>query len=195
VASAEVLIVGAGPAGCAAALSLAPLRRTLLVERRPEAVARIGESLPPVAGRLLADMGLLKAFECQGHARCHGLRSFWGGPMPSERHGMRDPDGPGWHLDRLRFDRWLRDVAVARGADLLAPASLTAVTPVQGGWLVRLATPAGERLLEVPMLIDAGGRRAGLARRLGARRRVLDRLVCVWTHGRVALPERHAGVG
>ena len=194
-ATAEVLIVGAGPAGCAAALNLAPLRRTVMVERRAETPARIGESLPPVAGRLLADMGLLEGFERQGHAPRHGFRSSWGGQAPSERHGLRDPDGPGWHLDRAQFDSWLRGIAVARGAELLAPATLTAVTPAPGGWQVRLATPAGERRLEVPILIDAGGRRAGLARRLGARRRVRDRLVSLWAHGRVMLPVRHAGVG
>ena len=46
---------------------------------------------------------------------------------------MRDPDGHGWHLDRARFDAWLRHTAVARGAMLLMPLGfflLDAVTRV-----------------------------------------------------------------
>jgi 2-polyprenyl-6-methoxyphenol hydroxylase-like FAD-dependent oxidoreductase len=58
----DILIVGAGPAGAVAALNLAPTRRVVLVERRADNLQRIGESLPPAARRLLADMGLLGRF-------------------------------------------------------------------------------------------------------------------------------------
>jgi len=58
---ADVLIFGAGPAGAVAALNLAPTWRVILVERKAQAVRRIGEALPPAARRLLTDMGLFDA--------------------------------------------------------------------------------------------------------------------------------------
>ena len=55
---ADIIIVGAGPAGSTAALNLAPARRVVMIERRPDIPPRIGESLVPAARRLLTDMGL-----------------------------------------------------------------------------------------------------------------------------------------
>jgi flavin-dependent dehydrogenase len=67
---------------------------------------------------------------------------------------------------------------------LLAPAELTAVGGAERGWRVRLSTPTGPVEVLAQVLIDAGGRSAPLAARLGARRQRLDRLVCSWIEGR-----------
>lgn len=192
---ADVLVLGAGPAGATAALNLAGLHRVLLVERAAEARPRIGESLPAAAGRLLGDMGLLDDFLRQGHARYHANRSLWNGVL-DEQHFMRDPDGPGWHLDRAGFDGWLRAEARRRGAALLAPAEVIGIHAVEdagagtageaggAGWRVRLRTGRGEAEVRARVVIDAAGRGAPLARRLGARRQRLDRLACGWLYGR-----------
>lgn len=180
---AEVLIVGAGPSGAVAALNLAPFRSVLLVERRAEPTPRIGESLVPAARRLLSDMGLLGSFLSERHEPWHANRSVWGDPEPRETDFLRDPDGPGWHLDRPRFERWLRDAARLRGTGLLCPASLTGVEHDGRRWRVSLETPAGLSEVAADLLIDAGGRTAPLARRAGGRLRVFDRLVCAWIYG------------
>ena len=166
--AADVLILGAGPAGSVAALNLAPTRRVVLAERRAQILPRIGEALPPVARRLLAEMGLWDAFLNEHHAPCYGNRSVWGGGDVTENDFLRDPDGHGWHLDRARFDAWLRDVAVARGAILLAPARLATIKRDDRRWHAQLATDRGPTTVTVAFAIDAGGRAAPLARRLGA---------------------------
>jgi flavin-dependent dehydrogenase len=182
----DAIILGAGPAGAACALNLAPFRRVLLLDRRVIPAPRIGESLAPAAHRLLADMGLWDAFLAEGHAPCHGTRSVWGGPVPVEAEGLRDLDGAGWHLDRARFEAWLRAVAVGRGAALLAPAQPAAIRRDATGWHLGLVVGGRTLSVRARLLVDAGGRGAPLARRLGARRQVADRLVCGWLHGRDA---------
>ena len=155
----------------------------MLVDRREHPAPRIGEALPATARRLLADMGLFDGFRAQGYPPWYGNRSIWGLRVPAETDFLRDPDGHGWHLDRARFDSWLRHAAVARGAVLKTPARILDIESGQNGWQMRIATPQGGQRLAARFAIDAGGRGAPLARLLCARRRVTDRLVCGWMHG------------
>lgn len=184
--TADVLIVGAGPAGAATAINLAPFRHVVLVERRAETGPRIGESLVPAARRLLSDMGLLESFRAEGHEPWHANRSVWGSTEPQEIDFLRTPDGHGWHLDRPRFERWLRDAALKRGAELICPATLTQVEHDGSRWRVIIETAAGQSEVSAELLIDAGGRTAPLAHKLCARSQVFDRLVCAWIYGRDA---------
>ncbi|RKG87858.1 NAD(P)/FAD-dependent oxidoreductase [Corallococcus terminator] len=180
---ADVVIVGAGPAGATAALNLAPFQRVLLVDRRPEPTDRIGESLAPAARRLLSDMGLWTDFLADGHSPCHVSRSRWGTQTPTEQDALANLDGPGWHLDRRRFEERLRRTAVARGAALLTPASPVGLERAGDGWCLRLEH--GGRVLDVATrwIIDAGGRTSGLLKPFGANRQARDRLICGWLHG------------
>jgi len=129
-------------------------------------------------------MGLLDEFLTEAHTPCYGNRAVWGARTPEVTDFLRDPDGHGWHLDRARFDSWLRLVAVARRAKLLAPVRLDAIRRGHGCWHVQLATDRGRMDVSAAFAIDAGGRAAPLARWLGAKRLVTDRLVCGWVHGR-----------
>jgi len=179
----EVLIVGAGPAGATAAVNLAPLRRVCLIDLQRDVQPRIGESLPPAARRLLADMGLFPAFLTQGHSPCFGNRADWGSQEPVEMDFLRDPDGHGWHLDRARFEGWLRGIAVERGAELLAPARLRGILWDTEQWRVELESAGQPMEVTVDFVIDAGGRAAPVATRLGGHRQKHDSLVCSWLQG------------
>jgi flavin-dependent dehydrogenase len=185
----DVLVVGAGPAGSTAALNLAPLRRVALVEARAETPRRIGESLLPAARRLLGDMGILDSFRAEAHSPYYGNRSSWGSSQWNETDFLRDPDGHGWHLDRSRFEAWLRRTAVERGSALFAPARLEAIERGGDSWKVLLATETGAVSIAADIVIDATGRGANVARRLGASRRTRDRLVCGWVCQEVTCEE------
>jgi flavin-dependent dehydrogenase len=190
----DVLVVGAGPAGATVALNLAPLRRVALIDRQARPGPRIGESLPPAARRLLTDMGLLESFTAENHSPCYGNRAAWGSAQPVETDFMRDPDSHGWHIDRARFEVWLRAVAVDRGTLLLAPARMQSMEWDGRRWRVRLATAAGSAELIAQLVIDAGGRAAPIARVAGARRKRYDRLFCSWLYGEADPCGRGAGL-
>lgn len=180
----DVVIVGAGPAGCATAINLAPFQRVLLVERRAEVAPRVGESLVPAARRLFADMGLLESFLREEHEPWYGNRSVWGSSEAEERDFMRDPDGHGWHLDRPRFESWLRVLAQERGAELLSPATLDGLQRHDEKWSIRLKTDKIQNEVTARFVIDAGGQSTPLVRKLGQKSRVLENLVCCYVYGR-----------
>jgi flavin-dependent dehydrogenase len=185
----DALIVGAGPAGSTAALNLAPCHKVLLVDSRDiegdEEI--VGESLAPAARRLLSDMGLLKSFEAEEHQLCYGNRFVWGGTTPSETDHLRTPDGPGWHLDRSRFDGWLRGIAIEWGARLLSRAVVRSFEWDTSNqcWQTEISHNASQvSRIQARILIDATGRHASISRRLGAT--VVSReprLVCGWLIG------------
>jgi flavin-dependent dehydrogenase len=176
---ADVAVIGAGPAGAAAALHLAPSRRVVLIERRETAPDRIGESLPAAAQHLLRALGVWETFLAEGHAPSFANCSVWGGAGIVEQDSLRDPDGHGWHLDRLRFENGLRATAVARGARLLMPAQPRSVSRHDSRWEIALDAET----VTARVLIDAGGRMSAAPSLFGARRAVLDKLVCGWIHG------------
>jgi len=189
----DVVVVGAGPAGATAALNLAPTRTVALVDRDLHPRPRIGESLPPAARRLFTDMGIWKSFQSQGHSPCYGNRAVWGSPQPFETDFLRDPDGHGWHIDRARFDVWLREIAVDRGAMLLAPDRLISIDWDGQYWRAEVGTAEGIVDLIARVVIDAGGRASPISRSLGARRKLGDKLVCSWVCGKGSPIRRGAG--
>ncbi len=175
-----MVVVGAGPAGAAAALALAGHARVVLVDRRAEPEDRIGETLPGAARRLLAGLGLdPDAILADGHAPVWARRSVWGAPGPVELDAMLDPAGPGVRLDRRRFETRLRAESVARGVRLITPAAARVTRDGEGkGWIV----DAGVVRIAAPVVIDATGRGSRLLREHAGRPAAEDRLVCAWTH-------------
>ena len=66
----DVLVIGAGPAGCAAARMLASFgHRVLLIDRPSTGRHSLAESIPPSANRLLVELGMKNAVDAAGFAR------------------------------------------------------------------------------------------------------------------------------
>jgi len=89
-------------------------------------------------------------------------------------------DGPGWHVDRARFDAMLSQAAERHGARIYRRAELaTIVAGGDDGWELDLTQCKRRRRVRAKLVVDASGRAAILARRFAGRRIICDRLIGV----------------
>jgi flavin-dependent dehydrogenase len=177
----DVVVVGAGPAGCATAIALAARRSVLVVDGGATPVARPVESLPAAGRRVLVDLGIaLDDLDdaCLPH---HVRASRFGSSRLDEADALADPDGCGWLLDRPAFDRRLRAETVRAGASVLRPARACEMRREPGGWSVSVQVKGVLREIKARFAVVAAGRATALTRsfrqtpRAGVAR---DRLVC-----------------
>ncbi|KAH9850549.1 FAD/NAD-P-binding domain-containing protein [Lenzites betulinus] len=183
----DVIIIGGGPAGCATALSIAQhdkpdIMRVLVIDDSDPDAFKIGESLPAPAKRALSllDPTLptrIAEDTANGlHSRCTGNASAWTTAHLEETYALMNPYGAGWHLDRALFDETLRETCAARG--YLRKGKFVAVRRVDEpgvffGWAVdtEMTPEASIETLHARWVVDATGRRASVARKLGAKQR------------------------
>lgn len=191
----DVVIVGAGPAGAAAAVALRRrgIEDVAIVDWPRRRRFAIGESAAPGIGALLERLGLDSRLERLGHRLCHGNVSFWGEAFPRATDFFSQASGPGWHLDRAAFDGWLRDQAQHAGARLLSSARLLDAEHDGQAWRLRIGTEASSVELSARWLLGATGRDAAVSRRLGAGHRRVDLLVALAVIGRPVAEARFRG--
>jgi flavin-dependent dehydrogenase len=171
----DVLIAGAGPAGCATAISLArfaPRLRVALVDAATPNASRIGETVPPQIAPILDHLGLSESFAADRHSASYRTVSAWGGRELVSNEFLFHVQQTGWRLDRAAFDTMLRRAA-ARSA-MQMEAKVTKLADVERVWRVHLGDGA---IHTARAVVDATGRAAALARLRGLRAKRLDRLV------------------
>lgn len=159
---ADVIVVGGGPAGTAAAISCATRNlRVILLEREVSGRERPGETLHPGIEVLLAQLGVADRLQKVVGARHTGIWTSWGGPPKFEPFGS-DENGPwaGFQAWRPDFDALLLTRARELGVDVRQPAAVTGFRPG-----CEVTTRSGS--VTAGMVIDASGRARWLERHLG----------------------------
>ncbi|MFM0351107.1 FAD-dependent oxidoreductase [Paraburkholderia sp. RL17-347-BIC-D] len=173
----RVIVVGAGPAGAATTLALQRKGiATTLVDRSLISKWRIGETLAPEARHLLDAFGLMEAFLDGHHLACHGISSAWGEEALATTDFIFNPNGCGWQLDRAEFDTAFVHAAQRSGANVLRGQSILAIRRQGDIWEVE----TNAEKLRACYLVDATGHASVIAKRMGASRTTLDRLVSVY---------------
>jgi 2-polyprenyl-6-methoxyphenol hydroxylase-like FAD-dependent oxidoreductase len=155
----DVIILGGGPSGSAAALMLARAGVSVLViERARSWQTRPGETLPPAANGLLRRLGVWEDFLTTRPVESPGNLSLWGDDVPRATDSIFSPQGSGWHVDRAAFDGMLAHAAERQGAVFRTGATALRVDSVGAKWHVQLRDNAGTDQAQADWLIVASGR-------------------------------------
>jgi flavin-dependent dehydrogenase len=159
----DAIIIGAGPAGCAAARLLASCGHRTLLVHRPDAGSRtLAESIPPSAQRVLATLGMLTSIEDAGFLPWLGNMVWWANA--DCRVESFAPGQSGYLVARGAFDQRLRGLAAEAGA-----AMRTGRIHAAGeGPALELESDGERTQLHAPFVLDASGR-AGVIARKGLR--------------------------
>ncbi|MCG8448157.1 MAG: tryptophan 7-halogenase [Pirellulales bacterium] len=162
----DIAILGAGPAGCAAAISAAHAGlHAVLIEGSQFPRFRPGESLHPGIQPLMAQLGCEEELLAAGFPRFAGIHVQWGAKPRFDEFGG-DKSGPwlGFQARRADFDQLLLNRARQVGVEVFQPCR--ALHPIVSEHRV-VAVETSEGTIGTRFIVDAAGGGHWLARKLG----------------------------
>lgn len=163
----DAVIAGGGPAGLAAAIAI--LERGLSVVVLAPSEAREtprAEMLPPAAEPIIARLDIAEILD--GAVVLHAALGLWSTSRPEILGHASAPHRPAISIDRLVL-AWLLEARVKSMGGRFHAFRLRSISGAPGDW--RIATGSGQEV-RGRFAVDATGRPAHLARRLGARLRL-----------------------
>lgn len=179
----DVLIVGGGPAGASAALSILKFSelKVTVVEQSDLNIQRIGEQVSSSIFDLLHYLGLDRSdFGNDCFLPGYSSHAAWGTSQIIERHSISSTHIDNYQINRSTFDLTLLAKASERGAVIMPNARCIEYQAENKGWQVTINHQTeGEFIVNTRYLIDATGRQSHLARQLEANITKDDELVAV----------------
>ncbi|QMU71376.1 chloramphenicol-biosynthetic FADH2-dependent halogenase CmlS [Streptacidiphilus sp. P02-A3a] len=174
----KVAVIGAGPAGCVAALTLQKLGHEVEVfEKGQFPRYRVGESFLPGTLSVFNRLGLQDKIDAAGFVKKPSATFLWGQDQAPWTFSFATPRTTPWVFDhaiqvkREEFDQLLLDEVRERGVTVHEGAAVTEVdifTDTKVSLTIRQGTVS--RVVESDFVIDAGGAGSPLARQLKIRR-------------------------
>jgi flavin-dependent dehydrogenase len=185
----DLAVIGAGPAGCAAAVWAAQHGlKVLLIERTPFPRFRPGECLHPGVEALFRDLGVLDEVLERSAVRPAARTVVSEGHRSLERFG-KDANGP-WralHVSRAKLDYIL--LSRAQGLGVALHTHSAPVTPIFCEGKIEGVSFNG-RMFRCAFVIDASGQGAWLTRALGLKHLTASpRLTAFYGYSHGQIPE------
>jgi flavin-dependent dehydrogenase len=157
----DVVIIGAGPSGAAAAAFLRQKGRTVeVIEKTHFPRFSIGESLLAQSIAILDDAGLLPAVEAGGFQFKNGAAFQFGDDYKDIYFPDKSASGPGttYQVLRSKFDKILADGAAEMGAKVVYGEEVTAFESDDDGVKLTVKNEAGDvRTVEARFCLDGSG--------------------------------------
>jgi flavin-dependent dehydrogenase len=172
----DVVIVGGAFSGSATAMMLKrkhPAARILIIEKAAEFDRKVGESTTELSSCYMTRLLGLTNYLGHHHLAKQGLR-MWFANRPDQpfddcvelgaRYQARLPT---FQVDRSTLDQHMLEQAVQAGCDLQRPAKVTSLELHSDRSHVSYETYTSHKTVSTRWLVDASGRGAILARKLG----------------------------
>ncbi len=176
----DVVVIGGAFSGSVSATLLkrwSPESRVLVVETSKAFDRKVGEATVEISAMMLSRVLGLHDLMAREQLPKHGLR-YWFTDRPDRtlaemaEVGPREvPRLPAFQLDRALLDQRLFELSAREGAEIARPAK---VIGFELGWpqsRLTIESAAGRREVTCRWVIDASGRHAVIARKLGIHKR------------------------
>lgn len=193
----EVLIIGGGPGGCAAAMFLAKEGISpVILEQEEFPRFHIGESMTGEAGAALRRLGLEEKMLAHRYPVKHGVRVFgtssWFIPVARRDESWNLHLASTWQVRRSSFDAMMLEEAQKRGAKLVRGAAKKVLRADDGGVRgVTMQRPDGSSEdIEAEVVLDCSGMATFLANQKVTGPKYLgsyDKQIAFFTHVKGAL--------
>jgi flavin-dependent dehydrogenase len=178
----DVLVIGAGPAGASAALTL--LNHTnlsvALVEQSDFQKVRIGESVSASLFSIIEHLQIgVEQFGNNCFIPTQGNTAYWGSEKSANRHAIFSPNRATYQVNRDIFDVKLIETIFERQGTVFPRTKCKEITrDKKGMWQVKVNhVDHGELHIQTKYLIDASGRNSSISKWVGASVSQLDNLV------------------
>jgi len=167
----DVLIVGGGPGGNAAAMFLLKEGiKPIIVEQEEFPRFHIGESMTGEAGALIRRLGLEKAMLDRNFPQKHGVKvygsSSWFIPVSRRDENWELQPATTWQVRRSDFDNMMLEESQKRGATLVRGTATSVLRDEEGGGVrgITIRKPDGTtEEIESKVLLDCSGMATFLA--------------------------------
>lgn len=170
----DVVVVGAGPAGCTAAALIAEQgHSTLLVERDKLPRFHVGESLMPETYHTLTRLGVWDKLKEGGYVKKNGVQFVNHQDKESRPFFFAEFDdherANTFHVERRVFDQLLFENAMDKGAQCLDSTRVTDISAEGKSphTLTLQLADKSEQKVVAKVVVDATGQSAMIANRLG----------------------------
>lgn len=182
----DVLIVGGGPSGASAALSVLNYSElnVTLVEQSDFNRIRVGEHVSASIFDLIDYLKVEKSdFEAASFIPMYGSTTYWGSDQSNTTHAIFTTEEATYQLDREKFDFKLIETASERGATIFPRSKCTEYNQLEDkSWEVLVKHPEkGSFKIHAQYLVDATGRNGNVCRHLGVPSKKYDALMGVGT--------------